>query len=114
MTSRRITRISRDRTDKKRGRTDWRRLREMTEAEIRAAAESDADAALTTPEFWDTAHLVLPRPPKTQVTLRLDADLLDWFRAQGRGYQTRINAVLRSYMEHVRTHERAPSARKRA
>lgn len=38
-------------------------------------------------------------PRKTAVSLRLDADVLDWFRAQGAGYQTRINAVLRAYME---------------
>jgi uncharacterized protein (DUF4415 family) len=38
-------------------------------------------------------------PRKAAVSLRLDADVLDWFRAQGTGYQTRINAVLRAYME---------------
>ena len=38
-------------------------------------------------------------PRKAAISLRLDADVLDWFRAQGAGYQTRINAVLRAYME---------------
>ncbi|MSP98024.1 MAG: hypothetical protein EXR29_12540 [Betaproteobacteria bacterium] len=38
-------------------------------------------------------------PRKAAISLRLDADVLDWFRAQGGGYQTRINAVLRAYME---------------
>ena len=38
-------------------------------------------------------------PRKAAISLRLDADVLDWFRAQGSGYQTRINAVLRAYME---------------
>ena len=47
---------------------------------------------------WATAELPLPRR-KEQATLRLDADLLDWFRAQGKGYQTRINAILRKYFE---------------
>ncbi|MSQ72683.1 MAG: hypothetical protein EXR27_15550 [Betaproteobacteria bacterium] len=37
--------------------------------------------------------------PKAQLTLRLDADVLNWFRAQGRGYQTRINALLRAYRD---------------
>ena len=37
--------------------------------------------------------------PKKQVTLRLDPDILEFFRSQGRGYQSRINAVLRKYME---------------
>ena len=40
-----------------------------------------------------------PVPPKQQITLRLDADVLDWFRARGTGYQTQINSLLRAYME---------------
>ncbi|MCA9944155.1 MAG: BrnA antitoxin family protein, partial [Anaerolineales bacterium] len=36
---------------------------------------------------------------KQQLTIRLDNDVLEWFRAQGRGYQTKINALLRAYME---------------
>jgi uncharacterized protein (DUF4415 family) len=44
-----------------------------------------------------------PVPPKEQITLRLDADVLQWFRARGAGYQTQINALLRAYMnEHLR------------
>jgi uncharacterized protein (DUF4415 family) len=43
-----------------------------------------------------------PAPRKAAISLRLDADVLDWFRAQGNGYQTRINAVLRAYMEAAR------------
>ena len=38
-------------------------------------------------------------PPKAAISLRLDADVLDWFKAQGPGYQTRINAVLRAYKD---------------
>jgi uncharacterized protein (DUF4415 family) len=49
-------------------------------------------------EFFRTAELLMPRP-KRAISLRLDADLLDWLRAQGPGYQSRINAVLRAYME---------------
>jgi uncharacterized protein (DUF4415 family) len=40
-----------------------------------------------------------PVPRKTQLTLRVDGDVLEWFRKQGRGYQTQINALLRAYME---------------
>lgn len=51
---------------------------------------------------WATTELPMPRP-KAHASLRLDADMLDWFKAQGRGYQTKINAVLRSYFrQHVR------------
>lgn len=46
-----------------------------------------------------------PPAPKAQLTLRLDRDVLDWFRSQGRGYQTRINALLRAYMN---ANERRP------
>ena len=68
----------------------------MTEADIRAGIEADPDARATDDEFWKTAKVVLP-VRKAVVTMRLDADVLEWFRQQ-RGYQTRINAILRSYM----------------
>jgi uncharacterized protein (DUF4415 family) len=40
-----------------------------------------------------------PVPPKTSISLRVDADVLDWFKSAGPGYQTRMNAVLRAYKE---------------
>lgn len=49
--------------------------------------------------FWQTARLVPPPSGKTSVHLRIDSDVLQWFRAQGRGHLSRMNAVLRSYME---------------
>ena len=77
-------------------RTDWNRLRSLSDAEIHRAACADRDAQPTTPEFWMNARVVMPRPKQT-ITIRLDADLLTWLRKQ-KGYQTRINAVLRCYM----------------
>jgi uncharacterized protein (DUF4415 family) len=47
--------------------------------------------------FWDDAVVVLPSP-KEAISLRVDRDVLEWFRGQGPRYQTRMNAVLRSYM----------------
>ncbi|HEY7300131.1 MAG TPA: BrnA antitoxin family protein [Xanthobacteraceae bacterium] len=76
--------------------TDWNRVRRLSVSEIRAGIEADADAHATDEEFWKTATVVLPRG-KQVVTMRLDSDLLDWFRRQ-KGYQTRINAILRAYM----------------
>jgi uncharacterized protein (DUF4415 family)/uncharacterized DUF497 family protein len=76
--------------------TDWRRLRSITDDEIRAAIIDDPDAQPTDEAFWKEAHVVMPRRKET-ITRRLDADLLDWFRGE-RGYQTRINAILRAYM----------------
>lgn len=49
-------------------------------------------------EFWKNAKVVFPGQ-KQAISIRLDDDVLEWFKAQGKGYQSRINAVLRSYME---------------
>ena len=59
------------------------------------------DIPETDEAFWAKAELRLPQAKKG-VYLRIDQDLLDWLKRQGPGYQTRINAILRSYME---THE---------
>jgi len=60
----------------------------------------DAQAGPPLPDdFWKNAKVVYPDGPKEATTIRFDADLLAWFKAQGRGYQTRMNAVLRSYYE---------------
>jgi uncharacterized protein (DUF4415 family) len=83
-------------TSKAKHGTDWNRLRRKSDAEIRRGINSDPDAHRTDERFWKDAKVVLPRR-KEVVTMRLDADLLEWFR-QHRGYQTRINAVLRAYM----------------
>jgi uncharacterized protein (DUF4415 family) len=77
--------------------TDWKRLRSLSDREIRNAIEKDPEARPTDAKFWKKANVVLPQPEQT-VTMRLDADLLKWLRRQ-KGYQTRINAVLRTYMK---------------
>ena len=77
--------------------TDWARVRSLRDREIRKAIAADPEARPTNAAFWKTARVVLPQPKQT-VTIRLDADLLEWLRQQ-KGYQTRINAVLRAYME---------------
>jgi len=82
---------------KARAGTDWGRLRRASAASIREGIEADPDARATDAEFWKQASVVMPAP-KEIVTMRLDADLLRWFRQQ-RGYQTRINAILRAYMK---------------
>ncbi len=48
--------------------------------------------------FWEAAEIECPQNKKP-VTLRLDRDVLEWFKSTGKGYQTRINTVLRSYVE---------------
>ncbi len=76
--------------------TDWDRLSRLTDEDVHAALASDPDARPTDDAFWKGARVVMPKRKET-VTMRLDADLLEWFR-QERGYQTRINAILRAYM----------------
>lgn len=78
-------------------RTDWKRVRSLSDREIRNAIEKDPEARPTDAKFWKKARVVLPQP-KQAITIRLDADLLTWLRRQ-KGYQTRINAVLRTYMD---------------
>jgi uncharacterized protein (DUF4415 family) len=77
--------------------TDWGRLRRMSAANIRKGIQADPDIHATDAQFWKTAKVVMP-VPKEIVTMRLDADLLRWFRRHP-GYQTRINAILRAYMQ---------------
>jgi uncharacterized protein (DUF4415 family) len=71
----------------------------MTDEDIRKAIADDPDAAPELDEdFWKKAIFVRVTK-KLPMTVRLDEDVLAWFRAQGKGYQTRINAVLRSFMQ---------------
>ena len=76
--------------------TDWARLKTMTDDEI-----DFSDCPELTPDQFAQAivrHGLQPVSRKAQLTLRLDRDVLDWFRQQGQGYQTQINALLRAYM----------------
>jgi uncharacterized protein (DUF4415 family)/acyl carrier protein len=76
--------------------TDWERISRLTEEEIEEWARSDPDHPPLDDEFWKGVDA--QKPEKQAISIKLDKDLLDFFKAQGRGYQTRINAVLRHYM----------------
>ena len=78
--------------------TDWEKVKNMTEAGINAAAASDPDAQPTDAAFWRDADVVIPEP-KHAISLHVDSDVLKWFKSQGKGYQTRMNAILRAYLE---------------
>jgi len=87
------------RGEAERPRTDWARVDALTDEEIEAAIRDDPDAAPELDNEWfRTATLVMPKP-KEQISIRLDADILEHFRKYPR-YQTRINAILRAAMEH--------------
>ena len=78
--------------------TDWARLDAMTEEEVERLAAEDMAGLGIDPDWMAHAAVVFPRH-KERVTVRLDPEVLDWLKAQGRGYQTRINAILRAYYE---------------
>ena len=81
-----------------RGRADFDRLRSASEEEI--ARTSPPELSDLPPDFWDDA-VVVPAP-KRAISLRVDQDVLDWFRSGGPRYQTRMNAVLRAYVSRMR------------
>jgi uncharacterized protein (DUF4415 family) len=70
-----------------------------TRARGNTRTRADAPVQPVDEDFWRNARVVMPLPNKASVHLRLDADVLEWFRAQGRGHLSRMNAVLRSFME---------------
>jgi uncharacterized protein (DUF4415 family) len=76
--------------------TDFGRLAALSDADIADAAGQDPDAVPLDID-WSRAEVTVP-PRKIPVSIRLDADVLDYFRHEGAGYQSRINAVLRSYV----------------
>jgi uncharacterized protein (DUF4415 family) len=92
-----IVRYTADEIDEKlrRGgdRTDWERVQNLTYEEIEASVDFEDEGTFD----WSTARADMPQP-KRQLTVRLDQEVIDWFKSQGPGYQTRMNAVLRSYV----------------
>ena len=81
----------------KKSRTDWKRVDALKDEDIDLS-----DTPEVSPEMFARAVVrrgLKPVPRKAQLTLRLDSDVLEWFRRQGQGYQTKINALLRAYMD---------------
>ena len=72
--------------------TDWKRLKVMKDEDFDTNDIPELDE-----EFFRNA--VWRLPGKQPVTIRIDTDVLEWFKGQGKGYQTRINQLLRRYME---------------
>lgn len=92
--------MKKSRTSSK-SRTNWARLDALKDADIDLS-----DTPEITPEMFARAVVrrgLKPIANKAQITLRLDNDVLMWFKKQGSGYQTHINALLRAYMEAHRT-----------
>ena len=87
-----------------RGRANLRLLERMTDAEIRRSAPEELPELPS--DFWDSAVPVIPAG-KVPISLRVDSDVLEWFREEGPKYQSRMNAVLRSYMERFAGREKS-------
>jgi uncharacterized protein (DUF4415 family) len=81
-------------------RSDWKKAAAMTRDALEASIAADPDEAGMVMD-WDSVTVELPKP-KTDLHMRVDRDVLDFFRQTGKGYQTRINAVLRSYVFRMR------------
>ncbi len=84
-------------TTSKKSRTDWKRVDALKDEDIDLS-----DMPEVSPEMFAQAVVrrgLKPVPRKAQLTLRVDSDVLDWFRKQGQGYQTKINTLLRAYMD---------------
>ncbi|MBF0148050.1 MAG: BrnA antitoxin family protein [Magnetococcales bacterium] len=77
--------------------TDWNRLDSMSDEEI-----DFSDAPELTPEAFAQGVVrqgLNPIPKKRMLSVRVDGDVLDWFKSQGKGYQTKINAILKAYRD---------------
>ncbi len=78
---------------KRKSQTNWEKVDNLADDQI-----DTSDIGPLDEDFFKHVELSI-RPPKKSLTVRLDADVLAWFRKQGKGYQTRINAILRTYMK---------------
>src|ERR1700682_3202344 len=84
--------------DRRKGKTDWARVDAMTDEEVEASIANDPDWADFKDIDWSDAGLVMPTRKKA-TPIRVDEDVLDFFKEEGDGSQRRLNAVLRSYMQ---------------
>ena len=83
--------------------TDWERLAQKTDDEIEREAKEAPDFADQDDDWFLAAALEMPKP-KQLISLRLDAEVVDWFKSKGQGYQTRINAALLAYVKRAKRH----------
>lgn len=87
--------------------TDWKRVDKMAKQELEESVRSDVDTILADEQFWETARWVMPSEQgKERITIRIDADVLEWFKKQGRGYQSKINSILRAFIRMKKDHHK--------
>ncbi len=100
-----IKRYSREELEQLPSETDWPRLDAKSDDEIDAGARADPEWAGLLDLDWSDAQIIRPHR-KEAISIRLDDDVLSYFKGLGAGYQTRINAVLRHFMEHARSKQK--------
>jgi uncharacterized protein (DUF4415 family) len=85
--------------------TDWTKIEATTEADIEASIKNDPDDIAGEPD-WTKAVIGVPAR-KEHINIRIDHDVLDWFRGRGKGYQTMMNNVLRAFVQTRQQTEKA-------
>ncbi len=85
---------------KQSSRTDLKRIKKMKDSSIDYSDISETDEM-----FWEDAEIIFPSK-KIHLSIRLDNDIIEWFKQYGSGYQTKINRVLRSYINTIRKKKR--------
>ncbi len=101
MKNERIIRVTLDEAMKTPGETDWAKFDATTEEDIERQIAEDPDLQGFDDIDWSKAEWI-DAPAKQPISIRLDADILDFFKSKGSGYQSRINRVLRHYMDSMR------------
>ena len=86
------------RSSSRASKTDWKRVRAMKDKDIQLS-EEHPEAEMRHIVRGIARRGLKPVSAKASIALRLDADVLEWFKSQGPGYQTRINAVLRAFRD---------------
>jgi uncharacterized protein (DUF4415 family) len=81
------------------GKTDWARVDALSDREIEHAIENDPDAAPILDKKWFVQATVTMPERKVPISLRIDREVVDWFKAHGKRYQSRMNAVLKAYVQ---------------
>jgi uncharacterized protein (DUF4415 family) len=101
-----ITRFTLTSKSRRRDKTDLDRIRATTDAEIEADVARDPDLAPLLDERWFADARIVYPTRKVAISMRLDSDVFEFFRKTGRGYQTRMNRVLRAFMERASREQR--------
>jgi uncharacterized protein (DUF4415 family) len=92
-----IVRYTSEELKNRKSQSDWERAARMTDEEIEAADRDDPDMAEMGDDWMDRAELVTP--PRKGIYAKFDEDVIAYYKSLGRGYQAKMNAVLRAYME---------------